>query len=86
MTLQDLKATCQKAREQMGEEFQDEIYEIYGFAVDEVEDGESEENEVSLALDALNELGYLEIPRDSGEKVETDLRTKYNQSKWNGLK
>lgn len=56
MTLKYLKEVCQARQIDLGDDYKDEIAGIYRFATDEVEAGESEANEVELALDALDDL------------------------------
>ena len=82
MTLQTLKESCRQKLDELGEEFKNEIYDIYAFAEDEVNAGESEDNEVELALDALDDLKATEPDETKPDETEAD---KYNQSRWNGL-
>jgi len=56
MTLDYLKEVCRARSTDLGDEYNLEIADIYKFAADEVKAGESEANEVELALDALDDL------------------------------
>lgn len=56
MTLDYLKEVCRARSKDLGDSFNLEIEEIYDFASEEVEAGESEHHEVELALDALDDL------------------------------
>ena len=55
-TLEYLKNISQARSNDLGDEYNLEISEIYDFASYEVAAGESEHNEVELALDALDDL------------------------------
>lgn len=56
MTLAYLKEVCRARSNDLGDKYNLEIAGIYNFASDEVAAGESEANEVELALDALDDL------------------------------
>lgn len=56
MTLSYLREVCRARATDLGEDFNLEIQEIYDFAADEIQAGESEHHEIELALDALDDL------------------------------
>lgn len=56
MTLNYLKEVCRARLTDLGDYVKEEIQAIYDFAADEIKAGESEDNEVEMALEALDDL------------------------------